>query len=254
MPPVVELLVPWWLLLLCLVAASLYSSVGHGGASAYLGILVLAGYGRPEIASVVLVLNIIVTTAGVINYHRADQFSAGLLFPFVLTSIPAAFLGGQLEVSGHAFSIILGAALFIASLRFLILDRAIRSRLMIRPSLRYGIGLPIGLGLGFLAGLIGIGGGIFLSPILLTLGWADAKKTAAVSAGFIILNSTSGLIAHMSRGALNFQLLWPLAVVVLLGGAMGSWWGAFRLPPLTLQRLMGVVLLAASVKLIWPLW
>jgi uncharacterized protein len=244
----------WWLLPLFLITAMLYSSVGHGGASAYLGIFVLTGYARPEIAPLVLVLNILVTTTGVVNYYQAGHFSFKLLLPFIATSIPAAFLGGMLKLSADAFSSILGMTLLAASLRFLFLAQAVEARPFVGSVVTYGAGLPIGFMLGFLAGLIGIGGGIFLSPLILFLGWADAKKTAAVSAGFIILNSTSGLMAHILRETMNWPLLIPLAIMVLIGGQLGSWWGAFRLAPVTLQRLLGIVLLGASLKLLGQLW
>ena len=243
-----------WVILVFFVAAILYSSVGHGGASAYLGILALAGYSRPDIAPVVLVLNIIVTSTGVWNYYRAGHFSVRLLLPFVVASVPAAFLGGMMTLSPRVFSAILGLALLVAGLRFVIFARPVSVRSRLHGSLIYGVGLPAGFGLGFLAGVIGIGGGIFLSPLLLMIGWADVKKTAAVSAGFIILNSLSGLMAHSIRGPLNWELMFPLAGAVLLGGVVGSWWGAHRIPPVPLQRVLGVVLLAASFKLIMGLW
>lgn len=243
--PSLALLVP-----LFLAAALLYSSVGHGGASAYLAILVLAGFNRPDIAPMVLVLNILVTAAGFANYYRAGHFELRLLRPFALTSIPAAFLGGMAALPPAIFSRILGLTLLAAGLRFLLLTRPIRARPSLAPGISYAIGLPAGFILGLLAGLVGVGGGIFLSPLLLLIGWADAKKTAAVSAAFIILNSASGLIAHLLRTTPDLHLLLPLAAAVLIGGTAGSWWGAFRIPPVPLQRLLGGVLLLASLKLI----
>lgn len=248
----------WWLLPLFLAAAVLYSSVGHGGASAYLAILVLGGFDRSSVVPTVLVLNILVTTTGFINYYRAGHFSASggrrLLLPFALSSIPGAFLGGMMVLPPRIFSGILGLALLAAALRFLLLAQTIRPRPPLGSAITYGVGLPAGFILGFLAGLVGIGGGIFLSPLLLMLGWADAKKTAAVSAAFIILNSTSGLVAHILWKTPDWGLLLPLAAIVLIGGQAGSWWGAFRLLPVTLQRLLGMVLLVASIKLIGELW
>lgn len=235
------------------MAAMLYASVGHGGASAYLAILVLAGFSREAIAPTVLALNILVTLLGTINYYRAGHFDFKLLLPFILTSIPAAFLGGSMQVSEEAFSIILGLTLLAAALRFLIFTKPIMGKQGLPQGLLFGVGLPVGLGLGFLAGLIGIGGGIFLSPILLLMGWADAKKTAAVSAGFIFLNSLSGLAAHLMRETPDWPLLIALAMTVLIGGGIGSYHGAFRLQPVTLQRLVGVVLLIASAKLLHDL-
>ena len=237
-----------------LAAALLFSSVGHGGASAYLAILVLAGFPREAIAPTVLALNILVTLLGTLNYYRAGYFDLRLLFPFILTSIPAAFLGGSIQVSEKTFSAILGLTLLVAALRFLIFSKPIMGRQVFSPMVLFSIGLPLGFGLGFLAGLIGIGGGIFLSPLLLLMGWADAKKTAAISAGFILLNSLSGLTAHILRQTPAWSQLFVLAVTVLIGGGIGSYIGAFRLLPLTLQRLLGVVLLMASAKMIKDLF
>ncbi|MGH7773716.1 MAG: sulfite exporter TauE/SafE family protein [Candidatus Binatia bacterium] len=229
--------------------AILYSSVGHGGATAYLAILVLAGFAREAIAPTVLALNILVTLLGTINYYRAGHFDARLLLPFVLTSIPAAFLGGSLRLSEGTHSIILGLTLLAAGLRFLLFTEPITARQALPRGLLFGVGLPVGFALGFLAGLIGIGGGIFLSPLLLLMGWADAKKTAAISAGFIFLNSLSGLTAHVIKGPPDWALLGILAITVLIGGGIGSYIGAFRLLPMTLQRLLGLVLLVAGSKL-----
>jgi len=243
-----------WLLPLFLLAAMLYSSVGHGGASAYLAILVLAGYARPEIAPTVLILNILVTVTGFTNYYRAGYFTPRILWPFILASIPAAYLGGMIPLSQQAFSGILGGALFIAGLRFILLTKPILPRPPVKPAWIYGIGLPVGLVLGFLAGLIGIGGGIFLSPLLLLMGWADAKQTAAVSAAFIILNSLSGLAAHVFNGTINPGLALPLGFTVLIGAQIGSWWGARKIPPKVLQQVLGAVLLTASLKMIHDLY
>ena len=240
------ILVPFFLL-----AAILYSSVGHGGASAYLAILVLAGFPRGAIAPTVLALNILVTLLGTINYYRAGHFDARLLFPFILTSIPAAFLGGSLHVSEQTLSIILGLTLLVAGLRFVIFTKPVAAKQFLSRKLLFGVGLPVGFVLGFLAGLIGIGGGIFLSPMLLIMGWADAKKTAALSATFILLNSLSGLTAHIIKGVADWSLLGTLAVTVLIGGGVGSYIGAFRLLPITLQRILGLVLLAAAFKLLF---
>ena len=230
-------------------AAFLYSSVGHGGASSYLAILVLAGYPREAITPTVLALNILVTLLGVINYYRAGHFDARLLLPFILTSIPAAYVGGSMRISEETFSLILGLTLLVAGVRLVIFTKPIAAKQVLSRRLLFGVGLPVGFALGFLAGLIGIGGGIFLSPLLLFVGWADAKKTAAVSAAFILLNSLSGLTAHIMKGVADWTLLGVLAITVLIGGGIGSYIGAFRLLPITLQRLLGAVLLLAALKL-----
>ena len=243
-----------WLLPLFLLAAMLYASVGHGGASAYLAILVLAGFARPEIAPTVLILNILVTVTGFTNYYRAGHFIPRLLMPFILASIPAAYLGGMVSLSQQTFSGILGITLSVAGLRFILFTKPILPRPPMKPDSIYAIGFPVGLVLGFLAGLIGIGGGIFLSPLLLLMGWADAKQTAALSAAFIILNSLSGLAAHTLHGTVHLELALPLGLTVLIGGQIGSWWGARKIPPAVLQQILGIVLLTASLKLIYDLF
>jgi len=229
--------------------ALLYSSVGHGGGSAYLAILALVGLSPDVIKPTALWLNIIVSANGFFNYYRAGHFSKKLLLPFVLTSFPAAFLGGLVKLSPRVFSALLALALLAAALRLLFFQKAIQPRQGMSQRRIFQISLPLGFVLGLLAGLVGVGGGIFLSPLLLFLGWADAKKTAAVSSAFILLNSASGLLAHSLREAPDWELLLPLALVVFIGGQLGSRLGAYRIQPVLLQQLLGLVLLIAAMKL-----
>lgn len=245
----------FWLLPSLFLIAVLYSSVGHGGASGYLALLVLAGYARPDITPVVLLLNIAVASTAWFHYTRAGYFSTRLLFPLVITSIPAAFLGGMILLSDRIYSALLGFTLLIAALRFLFLTRVLNPEektATLSPKLWL---LPLGALLGLLAGMVGVGGGIFLSPLLLFLGWADAKKTAAISAAFIVLNSISGLSAHLLQGAvIDWSLLSSVATTIFIGGFIGSFLGAWRLSLLSLQQLLGSVLAVASLKLIIKLW
>lgn len=249
-----ELVVSWWLLVPLASAAVLYASVGHGGASAYLAIFVLVGYARPEITPVVLVLNLIVASLACLNYARAGHFSFRLLLPFIATSIPAAFIGGRFVLSPRVYAGVLGLTLLVAGVRFLLLTGTIQPRPGLPTSRVVALGLPIGGILGFLAGLVGIGGGIFLSPLLLLLGWAGAKQTAAVSAAFIMLNSASGLVARAPQVMDALPLTMPLVLSVFVGGLLGSWWGAWRIPPVRLQQVLGVVLLSAALKLLYEVW
>jgi len=239
----------WILAPLYLIASFLYSTVGHGGASAYLALAALVGLSRETMVPIALSLNVLVTSFGLWHYSRAGHFSLRLLLPFVVTSIPMAFLGGSLEISPQVFAALLGVTLLIAALRLLGLGRAMTAH-EVHPRLLWPVGLALGALLGFLAGLIGVGGGIFLSPLLLFLGWADVKRTAAVSAAFIWLNSLSGLAAHALRGSPDWGLLLPLLAVVAVGGGLGSRLGAFRFPPVVIQRLLGAVLLVAAAKLL----
>lgn len=241
---------PWHLALLVFAASFLYSTVGHGGGSAYLAILVLVDLPRTAIAPVALSLNILVSSLGSWNYGRAGHFSFQLLAPFVAASVPAAFLGGSIALPPRAFAAVLGVSLLLAAVRLLWLGRRIKAKWVRAPGYFWPAALILGFGLGFLAGLIGIGGGIFLSPLILLLGWADAKRTAAVSAAFVLLNSASGLSAHALRGGPDLALLLPLLAVVAIGGSVGSRLGAYRFSPVAIQRLLGGVLLVASFKLL----
>ncbi len=241
----------WVLAPLYLVASFLYSAVGHGGASAYLALAALVGLPRETMVPIALALNVLVTSLGLWHYGRAGHFRPRLLFPFVVTSVPMAFVGGSLEISPELFALLLGTVLLLAALRLLGLSRTMApARGEAEPRRLWPLGLALGALLGFLAGLIGVGGGIFLSPLLLFLGWADAKRTAAVSAAFIWLNSLSGLAAHALRGSPDWELLLPLLIVVAVGGGLGSRLGARRFSPVIIQRLLGVVLLVAAAKLL----
>ncbi len=230
--------------------ALVYSSVGHGGASTYLALFALFGFARADIVPTVLAPNLLVSGLAFFHYQRAEYFDLRLLAPFVITSIPAAYMGGALHLSPDAFSILLGITLLAAAVRFMVFSRPLKARDDLTPQRLYLIGLPVGLLLGFLAGLLGIGGGIFLSALLLALGWADAKKTAAVSAAFIFLNSCAGLLAKTAQAPPDWTLTGLLAVAVILGGGLGSHTGAFRLRPVVLQRLLALVLLFAAFKLL----
>jgi uncharacterized membrane protein YfcA len=238
-----------------LLIAVLYSSVGHGGASGYLAVLALAGFARPEVTPVVLVLNIVVASTGLFNYWRAGHFSPRLLFPFAVASIPATFLGGMLPLGEQVYGALFGGTLLVAALRFLFLPRVLAPSRNPVSGPSWALTLPIGGLLGLLAGMVGIGGGIFLSPLLLLMGWADVKRTAAVSAAFIVLNSLSGLLAHLLKGAsLDWALLIPLVATVWLGGFAGSFAGAGHLSQVRLQQALGTVLALAGLKLIYQAW
>lgn len=232
------------------VAAALYSSVGHGGASAYLALLTLAGRARPEIAFTVLVMNILVSSASWFRFRRRGHFDAPLACALLVFSAPAAFTGGIIQASPRLFGIVLGLALLIAAARLILPDP--RPRATHRPE---GLNLwmtaaLLGTGLGVLAGLTGIGGGIYLSPLLILLGWKDAKGTAGISSAFISINSLTSLLGRALRGESFDQSLLPLVAAAILGGLLGSWWGADRAAPITLRRLLGVVLIVAGVKLL----
>ena len=234
--------------LTCLVAF-IYSSVGHGGASGYLAVLSFFAVPHEQMATSALCLNLFVAGASFYSFYKARYFSWKLTWPFVLGSIPAAFLGGFIKVPPASYDRLLAGALVFAGLR-LILDIEKKAG----PAHDFpplGVSLPAGGVIGFLSGIVGVGGGIFLSPLLILLRWADPKKVAATSAFFILVNSASGLWGRCMRGA--FQMppyLMLLLLIALFGGIAGSRIGARRFSGLWLKRVLAFVLWMAVVKLI----
>lgn len=245
-----ELGIPWILLPLFFIVAFIYSSVGQGGASGYIALFALSSVMCSELTPVVLVLNILVASGGFINFYRAKHFNYKLLIPFIIGSIPGAFLGGLLKVPQEIFTMILSFALLLASIRLLLIKNQLQSRWENVKEKIYFIGIPIGLLLGILAGITGIGGGIFLSPLLLLTGWADVKKTAAISAAFIVINSLSGLMAKVMSHTIYWDVILIFGVVVIIGGQIGSRLGANKFNPIILQKILGVILLFAGMRLL----
>ena len=233
-------------LLAMFVIAFLYASVGHGGASGYLALMALFGVEVVLMKPSALVLNLFVSSIAFVSYYRAGHFRFRTLLPFAVTSIPLAFLGASLEIGPELYKKILGACLFIAALRIVIRPKTGEAdiRKMWLP-----VALLAGAVIGFFSGLIGIGGGIILSPLLLLTRWAGMKETAAVSAAFIFLNSLSGLSGHLVAGmALSPEILVWIGVVVA-GGLAGALSGSIRLTAVQLKYLVTAVLLIASIKL-----
>ena len=248
-----DLTLAWWILPLFFLVAMLYASVGHGGASGYLALFALTGVATSAVVPIALILNILVAGIGFVVYLRSGFFSFRLLKPFIIGSIPAAYVGGLIPLSSTAFGLILGLALILAALRMLFL-REVKAVSSVEQETRSWMWcLLIGVVLGLISGMVGIGGGVFLSPILLFLGWADAKQTAAVSSAFIVVNSLSGLAGHLSRGNVSTGSMVVLGMFVLAGGFLGSYLGARRVRPLFLQVLLGFVLFIAGGKLLLPL-
>jgi uncharacterized membrane protein YfcA len=226
--------------------AALYASVGHGGASGYLAVLSLFGF-RPESMVVsALCLNLFVSALSFYSFRRAGHFDWKLFWPFAAGSIPLAYVGGLMKISSKAYAALLGFALLFAAIR-LILPPSPNAPADKAP--RLPAALAAGAGLGLLSGMVGVGGGIFLSPLMLLLRWADAKRVAAVSALFIFVNSVSGLAGQLQKGAAPALSLWPLALAAFAGGVLGSHIGAKKFDQSTLRRTLGFVLLIAAVKL-----
>jgi uncharacterized protein len=231
---------------LIFIAALLYSAVGHAGASGYLAVMAFLGTAPETMRPTALLLNLLVATIGTVQFARAGYFRWSLFWPFAAGSIPAAYLGGRLSLPGNTYRIVVGVVLLLSAVRLIV---TLRAPDRVKHTVPVLLALPIGAILGLLAGLTGVGGGIFLSPMLLLAGWANLRTTAATSVAFILANSVAGLLGqHASLGAIHdVAPAWAAAAVS--GGLVGSWLGSRRLPNTGLRAALAVVLLAAGIKL-----
>lgn len=236
-------------LLACILAmAALYSSVGHGGASGYIAILALFSLAPDAFKPTALVLNILVSAIATLSFSRAGHFSWHLFWPFAATSIPFSFLGGYLRLPTQVYQPLVGVVLLASAYRlFPRKDRETAE--VLRPSI--AVALVAGAALGFLSGLTGVGGGIFLSPLLLLLGWARAREVSAVAALFILVNSTAGLLGHVGSLQTMPRYVPFLAAAAMAGGIAGSFFGSRRLPASGIVRALSVVLTIAGFKLLF---
>ena len=235
---------------LCLAIAMiafLYSSVGHAGASGYIATMTLLGLAATVIRPTALVLNILVATIGSFQFWRAGHFSWKLFWPFALLSVPAAYLGGYIQPSASILRILIGLVLLFSAAR-LIFRRGDPAE-TVAPSKPTAVG--VGAGLGFLSGLTGTGGGIFLTPLLLFCRWAHIRQAAAVSAVFILVNSIGGLVGYFTAVRSLPMLGLYLAIPAIIGGAIGSHLGSRRLPVRAISILLAIVLAIAGTKLIF---
>ena len=236
-----------YLFLLSLLAiAFLYSSVGHGGGTGYLALLALYGIAPELMKPTALTLNVFVSAIAFFSYYKGGYFKLKLIFPFLISSIPCAYLGALTNVNPSTYKIILAIFLLIAIGRMLLVTNAVTEKSVKMPVIP---AVAIGALLGFFSGMIGIGGGIILSPVIILFHWANVKESAAASALFIFLNSLSGLTAIVSTGFKFDQhlLIWITAGII--GGIAGSYIGSFRLKPDKLKFVLASVLLLASIKL-----
>lgn len=238
-----------WIALLMALAAALYSSVGHGGASAYLAIMALFAVAPEVMRPTALALNLVVAGLAAARYWYRGQTNIRLLLAFAVTATPAAFLGGAIHLPADIYRPLVGALLWAAALRLFWQPKALAYRDVTAPSL--AITLPAGAALGLLAGLTGTGGGIFLSPLIILFGWEQPRHTSGVAAGFIVLNSLAGLAGNLAGfSALPTEL--PVLVGAVAAGALlGTWLGVERLPRERLLQALGLVLAIAGYKLIF---
>lgn len=235
--------------LLFALAAALYSSVGHGGASAYLAVMALFSVAPATMRPTALALNLLVAGFGAWRYWRRGLSNWKLLLAFAGAAAPAAFIGGAIDLPEVYYRPLVGALLWIAALRLLWQPTQLADRPVEAPSL--AISLPTGAALGLLAGLTGTGGGIFLSPLIILLAWEQPRRTSGIAAAFIFLNSAAGLAGNWaSVGAFPSEL--PIFLgAVGVGALIGTWLGIERLPRPWLLRALGFVLVIAGAKLVF---
>ena len=233
-----------------LVASFVYASVGHGGASAYLAAMALAGLAPAEMRPIALTLNVIVSSLATWKFWRAGHFRWRLFWPFAAVSIPFAYLGGAITLPGQVYRIVVGLVLVYAGWQLWRSFRAGEEMRVVRAP-AVPLAMAIGAVMGMLSGLTGVGGGIFLSPLLLMLGWAGTKQTSAVAAPFILVNSIAGLAAGFVAGTAALPgATWALAAAVLAGGWLGAEYGSRRFTNPVVRRFLAVVLGVAGAKMV----
>ena len=234
--------------MLLLIVAFLYASVGHGGASGYLALMALFGMSPAFMKPTALLLNLFVSLTAFIFFFRGGHFKWKYFLPFALASIPMSFIGGMITLDANLYKKILGLLLLLPVVKLVFFPNNTSEEMR---ALHIPTSLLIGAFIGFLSGLIGIGGGIILSPLLLLLKWTDQKQTAAISAMFIFVNSLSGLGGQLIKG-IEFQPeMLTFVGVAFVGGSFGAWFGAIKFNQQVLKYILALVLLLASLKLLF---
>lgn len=232
-----------------LLIAFLYSSVGHAGASGYIAVMSLLSIAPEVIRPTALVLNILVATIASWQFWRGGHFSWRLFWPFAVAAVPLAFVGGYVALPAEILKRLIGIVLLASAARLLL--KPLNDVVASEPSRLLAV--PLGGALGLLAGLTGTGGGIFLTPVLILFGWAKAKTAGAVSAVFILVNSSAGLLGNFSATSAFPTAALTLAVAAIVGGSAGSYLGSRRLPHTAIKRLLAIVLTIAGAKLLFSL-
>ena len=233
---------------LLFLVAFLYASVGHGGASGYLALMAIYAVAPHIMKPTALLLNLFVSLTSFIQFYRGKHFNWKIFLPFAVTSVPMAFVGGLITIDTIIYKKILGLLLLIPITRFLFFGNI--SVQDIKRSNTY-LSLLIGAAIGFLSGLIGIGGGIILSPVLLLLKWANMKQAAAISALFIFVNSLSGLAGQLTKGIHFSPEMYLYVIIAFTGGVCGAYFGSLRFKQSVLKYLLAVVLMVAAYKLLF---
>ncbi|MDK9699342.1 MAG: sulfite exporter TauE/SafE family protein [bacterium] len=231
------------------VVAMLYSSVGHGGATGYIAVLTLFSFSNRFIGTTSLLLNVVVSAIALFHFMKARQFSWRLLLPLIITSVPASFLGGMLTIDRKPYMVMISTLLTYAAI-LMLRPESTPSKVIVDKIHIYL--LPIlGAGVGYISGVLGIGGGILISPMFILLNWATPSQTSAIAAGFILLNSIAGLAGRFFTGVTVTTASIGFLAIAALGGFIGSYWGANRFSSRILRKLLAVVLLTAALKTVF---
>ncbi len=233
---------------LLFIVAALYASVGHGGASGYLALMALFSFAPAVMKPTALLLNLFVSSVSFIQFYRGGFFKWKTFLPFAIASIPLSFLGGTITVDNLLYKKLLGCLLVIPVVRFFFFKNVDPKDL--KPS-NTGLSLVIGGIIGLLSGMIGIGGGIILSPVVLLLKWTDQKQTAAISAAFIFVNSIAGLAGQLTKGIEFSGSMFVYVAIAFAGGLCGAYLGALRLQQSVLKNVLAGVLALAAYKLLF---
>lgn len=233
---------------LLFLVAFMYASVGHGGASGYLALMAIFSIAPEVMKPTALLLNLFVSLTSFIQFYRGKHFIWKIFLPLAIASVPMAFIGGLIVVDGTIYKKILGLLLLIPIVRFLFFPNIAITD--IRKS-SVGLSLLIGGVIGLLSGMIGMGGGIILSPILLLLHWTDQKQTAAISALFIFVNSIAGLAGQLTKGIQFSADMYAYVIIAFAGGLCGAYFGALRFRQAILKNVLAGVLMLASWKLLF---
>ncbi len=239
---------PYFLAVLFFIVAFTYSSVGLGGGSSYTALMAIFGMNILAIPMISLSLNLFVASVGSFNFLRNKHGKIKLILPFLISSTPMAYLGGALKLPKEIFYwVLLLSLVFVAARRYFWQNATIK--LNIDQKGKIFISLLAGSGLGLVAGIVGIGGGIYLVPLIIILGLGTQKEAAACGAIFIWLNSFSGLLSRFQYNSINLTNYIPLMVAVLAGGTLGSFMGSFKFSPKAMEKILGTVIIVAIIFL-----
>lgn len=231
------------------VISLVYTSVGLGGGSSYVALLFLLGMPLASIPPVALFFNITASSVAFYRFSKRGYVVPRQVYPFLLTSVPATFLGASLKLNENILSLVFALILFSIALVLLFRKKEIKSRFSVSSNLHWILPSLLGAILGFLAGLVGIGGGIFLGPVLLLIGYSSPKYIAGICSAFVLINSIVGLTVRYMQGGVDISAILLLGLVVFAGAQFGSFFGTKKISPIFVQKIVAVILMIVSFKL-----